>query len=173
MIRYRLTPPTTRRCIGVDPSIGDGETSDECGIVGVGLADDKNLDVLGDWSIRASPLRWAKEVVRAYHEIDADYIVIEENAGGKALLKQNIDQVERGLPIRTVWAKESKEQRASNPSLRYELGQVYHTYPMPDLEDQLCTWIPGEGPSPDRLDALVWGVKSLSGPQFSMNIEVL
>ena len=56
MIRYRLTPPTTRRCIGVDPSIGDGETSDECGIVGVGMADDKNLDVLGDWSIRASPL---------------------------------------------------------------------------------------------------------------------
>ena len=29
MIRYRETPPTTRRCIGVDPSLGDGETSDD------------------------------------------------------------------------------------------------------------------------------------------------
>ena len=47
MIRYRKAPPTTRRCIGVDPSIGDGETSDECGIVGAGLADDGKVDVLG------------------------------------------------------------------------------------------------------------------------------
>ena len=68
MIRYRETPPTTRRCIGVDPSIGDGETSNECGIVGVGLADDQNLDVLGDWSVRASPLKWARQVVRAYQD---------------------------------------------------------------------------------------------------------
>ena len=166
MIRYRETPNTTRRVIGVDPSIGDGETSDECGIVGVGLADDGKLDVLGDWSVRASPLKWARQVVRAYHEIEADYIVIERNVGGRALLKMNLDQIEPGLPIRDVWAKESKEQRASNPALKYELGQVYHAYPMPDLEDQLCTWIPGEGPSPDRLDALVWAIRSLTSPQI-------
>ena len=49
MIRYRETSFTTRRWIGVDPSIGVSETSDECGIVGVGLADDGQLDVLGDW----------------------------------------------------------------------------------------------------------------------------
>ena len=29
-------PALTRKVIGVDPSLGDGETSDECGIVGVG-----------------------------------------------------------------------------------------------------------------------------------------
>ena len=173
MIRCRETPPTTRRCIGVDPSLGDGETSDECGIVGVGLADDGKLDVLGDWSVRASPLKWARQVVRAYHEIEADYIVIERNAGGRALLKANIDSVEAGLPIRDVWAKEAKEMRASNPALKYELGQVYHAKPMPELEDQLCTWIPGEGPSPDRLDALVWAIRSLAAPQFKMSMEVL
>ena len=173
MIRYRETPPTTRKVIGVDPSIGDGETSDECGIVGVGLADDGKLDVLGDWSVRASPLKWARQAVRAYHEIEADYIVIERNAGGKALLKMNLDSVEAGLPIRAVWAKESKEMRASNPALKYELGQVYHAKPMPELEDQLCTWIPGEGPSPDRLDALVWAVRSLATPQYRIAMEVL
>ena len=63
--------------------------------------------------------------------------------------------------------------RASNPALKYELGQVFHAKPMPDLEDQLCTWIPGEGPSPDRLDALVWGIRSLTSPQFHMKMEVL
>ena len=173
MIRYREPPNTTRRVIGVDPSLGDGETSDECGIVGVGLAEDGNLDVLGDWSVRASPLKWARRVVRAYYEIEADYIVIERNAGGKALLKMNLDQVEPGLPVRDVWAKEAKEQRASNPALKYELGQVYHAKPMPEMEDQMCTWIPGEGPSPDRLDALVWAIRSLTTPQFAMKIEVL
>ena len=29
-------PALTRKVISVDPSLGDGETSDECGIVGVG-----------------------------------------------------------------------------------------------------------------------------------------
>ena len=173
MIRYRETPPTTRRCIGVDPSIGDGETSDECGIVGVGLADDGKLDVLGDWSVRASPLKWAKQVVKAYHEIEANYIVIERNAGGRALLKANIDSAEAGLPIRTVWAKEAKEMRASNPALKYENDEVFHARPMPDLEDQLCNWIPGEGPSPDRLDALVWAVRSLTRPPYRIAMEML
>ena len=95
--------------------------------------------------------------MKAYHEIEADYIVIERNCRRVGLLlKANIDSVEAGLPIRTVWAKEAKEHAGlANPALKYELGQVYHAKPMPELEDQLCTWIPGEGPSPDRLDALV------------------
>ena len=173
MIRYRETPATMRRVIGVDPSLGDGEEADECGIVGVGLADDGKLDVLGDWSVRASPLKWARQVIRAYHEIKANYIVIESNAGGKVLLKMNLDQVEPDLPIRDVWAKESKEMRASNASLRYENHQVFHARPMPDLEDQLCTWIPGEGKSPDRLDALVHAIRSLTTPQYRNVMEVL
>ena len=166
-------PALTRKVIGVDPSLGDGETSDECGIVGVGQGDDGKLYVLGDWSVRALPLKWARQVVRAYHEIKADYILIERNAGGRALLKANIDSVEAGLPIRSVWAKETKDMRASNPALKYELGEVYHAKPMSELEDQLCTWIPGEGPSPDRLDALVWAVRSLTMPQYRIAAEVL
>ena len=174
MIRYRETPTTTRRCVGVDPSLGDGETSDECGIVGVGLGEDGNLDVLGDWSVRASPLKWAKQVVRAYHETEADYIVLERNAGGLPLLKANLDSVETGLPIRDVWAREAKEMRASNPALLYELGKVYHAKPFPTLEDQMATWVPSEpGASPDRVDALVWAIRSLTAPQFKISMEVL
>ena len=168
-----ILPALTRKVIGVDPSLGDGETSDECGIVGVAQGDDSKLYVLGDWSVRASPLGWARQVVRAYHEIKADYIVIERNAGGKALLKANIDSVQAGLRVRDVWAKEAKEMRASNPALKYELGEVFHAEPMPELEDQLCTWIPGEGPSPDRLDALVWAIRSLTMPKYRIAAEVL
>ena len=29
------------------------------------------------------------------------------------------------------------------------------------LEDQLCSWVPGESESPDRLDALVWALTEL------------
>ena len=33
----------------------------------------------------------------------------------------------------------------------------------PDLEDQLCGWVPDTGEaSPDRLDALVWALTALS-----------
>ena len=173
LIAPEKLPPLTRRVIGVDPSIGDGETSDECGIVGVGQGDDGNLYVLGDWSLRATPLKWAKQVVKAYRAIGADYVVIERNAGGRALLRANIDAVEAGLTIRTVWAKDKKEMRASNPALMYENEEVYHFRHMPELEDQLCTWIPGEGDSPDRLDALVWAIRSLTMPQFKPSMEVL
>ena len=172
VIRYKEPPPLTRVVIGVDPSIGDGETSNECGIVAVGLGDDGNYYVLGDYSKRATVGEWARRTVAAYHERKADYMAVERNAGGRALLKQNIDLVEPGLNFRDVWASESKEMRASNPALKYELGQVYHARPFPELEDEQCTWIPGESPSPNRIDALVWGIKSLAERKFRLAAEV-
>lgn len=38
----------------------------------------------------------------------------------------------------------------------YEQGRMHHVGSLPELEDQLTTWIPEESPdSPDRVDALV------------------
>jgi phage terminase large subunit-like protein len=34
---------------------------------------------------------------------------------------------------------------------------VHHVGVHVELEDQLCSWVPGLA-SPDRLDALVWGI---------------
>ncbi|MFA7122166.1 MAG: ATP-binding protein, partial [Bacilli bacterium] len=31
----------------------------------------------------------------------------------------------------------------------------------PDLEDQMCEWVPGDD-SPDRMDALVWAITELA-----------
>lgn len=42
----------------------------------------------------------------------------------------------------------------------YEQGKVHHVGYFGELEDQLCTWVPGEK-SPDRLDALVWALTEL------------
>jgi phage terminase large subunit-like protein len=44
----------------------------------------------------------------------------------------------------------------------YEQSKVFHTEPMPELEDQMCNWDPREGgASPDRIDALVWAITDL------------
>ena len=173
MIVYRDPPALTKVVVGVDPSLGDGETSDECGIVVVGVGEDGNKYVLGDYSKRTSPMGWARQVVRAYTKHNADFMVVERNAGGRALLKQNIDLVQKGLSFRDVWASQNKQARADNPALQYELGQVFHAEPMPALEDQLCTWIPGEGPSPDRLDALVHAIRSLEERRFRIGGQVV
>ena len=39
----------------------------------------------------------------------------------------------------------------------YEQGRVHHVGLFPELEDQMVSWVPGEGDSPDRIDALVHG----------------
>ena len=42
----------------------------------------------------------------------------------------------------------------------YEQGRVHHVGAFPELEDQLCEWVPGEK-SPDRLDAMVHALTEL------------
>ncbi len=45
----------------------------------------------------------------------------------------------------------------------YEQQRAHHVgSPLSGLEDQMCGWCPTEpGPSPDRVDALVWTVTEL------------
>lgn len=44
----------------------------------------------------------------------------------------------------------------------YEQRRVHHVGIFHEMEDQLCGWDPAEGgPSPDRLDALVWAMSEL------------
>jgi phage terminase large subunit-like protein len=44
----------------------------------------------------------------------------------------------------------------------YEQGRVHHVGLFGDLEEQVCSWVPGQGQSSDRLDAPVWPVWSLT-----------
>jgi phage terminase large subunit-like protein len=50
----------------------------------------------------------------------------------------------------------------------YEQGQVHHVGAMPLLEEQMTTYVPGDGDSPDRMDAAVWAITLLkSGGGFA------
>ena len=61
-----------------------------------------------------------------------------------------------------VVATRGKAIRAEPVSALYEQGRVKHLGNLSALEDQLCEWNPAEsGPSPDRLDAMVWALTEL------------
>ncbi|MBK9462253.1 MAG: DNA-packaging protein [Sphingobacteriales bacterium] len=64
------------------------------------------------------------------------------------------------LPIQTVRAARGKYTRAEPIAALYEQGKVVHVGVHSALEDQLCTWTPGDS-SPDRLDALCWAAWAL------------
>jgi hypothetical protein len=65
-----------------------------------------------------------------------------------------------------VHASRGKSARAEPVALLYEAGKIRHAGAFPALEDELCGLQMGggyEGPgrSPDRADALVWGLTEL------------
>ena len=71
-----------------------------------------------------------------------------------------------GLPVRLVHASRGKVARAEPVAALYEQGRVHHVGSLPKLEDQMCEWDPtGGGDSPDRMDALVWGVTAIMDAQ--------
>ncbi len=63
--------------------------------------------------------------------------------------------------VRLIHANRSKQARAQPVAALYEQGKVSHTAVFDDLETQLTTWTPEDGPSPDRLDALVYALTEL------------
>lgn len=146
--------------IGVDPKVNAGADS-ETGIVVAAAGSDGKYYVLDDASINDVPERWARQVVSTYHKWKADRIIVERNQGGD-MVAAMLRAVDAHLPITEVYATKGKYTRAEPVSALYEQGRVKHVGAFPKLEDQLCTWMPGED-SPDRLDALVWAVTNLTG----------
>ena len=73
-----------------------------------------------------------------------------------------ISTIDKRVPFKSVTASRGKATRAEPISSLYEQLLIHHVGELPELEDQLCDWVPGETPkSPDRLDALVWGFTEL------------
>lgn len=166
-------PDLDHLVVAIDPAGSTGESSSETGIMVVGRApltvDGETLPhffVLDDLSGRYTPNAWANVAIEAYYEFDGDYVIGERNNGGD-MVESNLMNSDDTVPIDTVWASRGKVPRAQPVANLYEQGRVHHvvgTGPeakpkFRDLEDQLCQWEPGAGmPSPDRLDALVWGI---------------
>jgi phage terminase large subunit-like protein len=118
--------------------------------------------VLDDASGIYSPAQWAARAIELYDRWDADFIVGEVNNGGD-LVERNV-HVERDdpPPFRAVHASRGKQVRADPISALYEQGRVHHLGCLGKLEDQMCAWDPAnDADSPDRVDALVWGISFL------------
>ena len=142
----------------------DSRKRDEWGIVGEGVAhyDGKpHVYVLEDASQQCSPEEAAQAVVMLYHKLGADSIVAESNNGGE-MVALTIHTVDRNVPVKLVHASRGKQARAEPISAIYQQNRAHHVGRFSRLEDELCQWEPG-GPSPNRLDALVWGATELIG----------
>lgn len=158
--RVTDVPDLRRLVVAVDPAASSGEDAAETGIVVVGVDTRGVAYVLDDRSLRATPNEWASAAVAAYHQHKADTIVAEANQGGD-MVRQVLQTVDQRAPVKLVRATRGKRTRAEPVAALYEQGRVHHVGFFPDLEDQLCSWVPDVGTSPDRLDALVWAVTDL------------
>lgn len=166
-------PDLYRIVVGVDPQASTGQT----GIVVVGAGhpngggEDPHGYTLDDATTKvgASTYTWGAAVVAAYHKWDADTIVGEVNNGGDM-----IEHVIRSIPggkhvnYKTVRATRGKYTRAEPVATLYEndeernkIARGHHVGYFSDLEDELCSWVPGDE-SPNRLDAKVWGYTELN-----------
>ena len=148
----------SRVVVGVDPK-ASAEADSETGIVVVGLGQDGRGYVIADYSIDGTPEQWAQRVAYAYETHSADRVIVEVNQGGD-MVSSVLRATGVRLPIQTVRASRGKYTRAEPIAALYEQGKVVHVGVHSALEDQLCTWTPGDS-SPDRLDALCWAAWAL------------
>lgn len=160
-------PPGMRRIVvSIDPSGTRGAEdtrSDSVGIVVVGEGFDGHAYVLDDLTTNLGPAGWGRVAVTAYHHWKADSIIAERNFGG-AMVEHVIRTSDARVPYREVVASRGKAVRAEPVSTLYERGMVHHIKRFSDLEEQMVNFSSagylGEK-SPDRVDAMVWGVSDL------------
>jgi phage terminase large subunit-like protein len=158
-------PPLIRIVVGVDPAGTANLKSDETGIIAVGIGADKNLYVLDDSSGRYSPAGWAGRANSLYEDLSADAIVPEKNYGGEMVKHTLETSGYGGARIILVNSRRGKALRAEPIVALYEKHRVFHVGKQGDLallEDEQTTWVPGEGDSPNRVDALVHACTELA-----------
>lgn len=160
--RARVAQPNAMRriVIAIDPAVSTNAQSDETGIIAVGVDNFMHGYILGDASGVYSPLTWAAKAIAQHDTLGADCIVCEVNNGGD-LVEANLRAAGFRGKVKKVHASRGKQTRAEPIAAFYEQGKVHHVGTFADLETQLTTWSPQTDDSPDRLDALVWGLSEL------------
>lgn len=162
----RITDPSTlpemvRIVIAIDPSVSADNADAATGMVACGLGTDGHGYALEDGSLeKPTPEQWARRAVQLYNDHDADRILAEVNNGGD-LVEANIRTVDPKISYKEVRATRGKEIRAEPIAALVEQGRIHHVGNLAQLEDELCSWEPGIGKSPNRLDAYVWGFTEL------------
>lgn len=152
-----------RIVVSIDPAGTANRRSDETGIVVAGKRG-QNAWVIHDGSGKYSPQGWATEALHLYRLYNADAIVVEKNYGGdmvKEVLTRAVRESEEVPRILVKQATRSKQLRAEPIVSLYEQTRVYHWGDLAELENEMLTWVPGQGDSPNRVDALVWALTEL------------
>jgi phage terminase large subunit-like protein len=163
-LRVRKAPDDLEEIVvAVDPAVSSSDQADETGIVVIGRSEQKEGYVLADLSGHYAPSEWAHKVVEAFRRHEANLVVAETNQGGE-MVRDMLRQIDPSLPVKMVVAKRGKYQRAEPAAALYEQSRVHHVGCHAALEDQMCTFtsdIDRRLGSPDRVDALVWGLTHL------------
>lgn len=169
-------PELKQTVITMDPgATGEG---DETGLLAVARGYDETDYVLADWTCSLVGNAAARKAWQMFLAYGATWLVVETNMGKKWLIQVLADAYKEmqkeGLfppgppPIKEVTSLAGKKLRAEPVAARYEQGRVKHVGTFVELEDQQCTWIPGEGKSPDRIDALVQAGLFLMGKESNL-----
>lgn len=190
-----------RVVVAVDPTRSDAPR-DEAGIVVCAMGEDGIVYVLADASLRGSPEQWARRAIEQALLYRAEGIVIEVNRLGEKVRQtiQTTDAdmrrreqrerlvgggqtpaaaARRAVPVLEVTASDGKLTRAEPVATLYARGRVRHVveggnrgkYEL--LEAEMCGFDPRlRQPSPNRMDALVWGVTELTVGSGRVRISV-
>ena len=166
-VRPEDLPEMRRIVVAIDPmASADGAKKrkvfvPETGIVVCGLGADGHGYVLADHSVTGTPDKWASRAIMAYKDWEADKVVAEVNQGGD-MVEDVFKTRDPNIFVKQVRATRGKYTRAEPIQGLYEQQRIHHCGFFPKLEDQLCNWESKRGePSPDRLDAMVWGMTEL------------
>lgn len=153
----------------LDPAVSEEKKADETGLIALGRIQDEAY-VIGDYSLKESPLKYARKLVDVSYDHNARVWVMEDNLAGpliKGVLQGALNERHSQIRIKTVHARGSKAARAEPVAALYEAGKVHHLAQdpgVPDLrklEKQMTTWDPTKKKSPDRIDAIVHGITYL------------
>lgn len=156
--------------VAVDPAVTNNKNSDETGIIVISIDANGVGIVEADYTIKSSPNGWATVVVNAFHKHEANYVVAETNQGGD-LVSTIIHSIDRSIKIKTVHASKGKFARAEPVAALYEQGKMAHCEGLELLENEMCEWVSMQSTeSPNRIDALVWGVVALGLTTFRTSI---
>jgi phage terminase large subunit-like protein len=169
--RVPAMPKSLQRvATAIDPAVTSGEDSDETGIVTGGRTDEghcphcgpldpgiRHAFVFADRSGRYRPAEWANVAIGLHDSFEGDRVIGEVNNGGD-LVESNLRAVDPSVPYTAVHASRGKRTRAEPVAALYEQHRVHHVgdLKLAELEDQMTSWVPDAGASPDRVDAVVW-----------------
>lgn len=173
-------PELDRIVVTVDPAVTSGEDADATGLAVVGRgpapigwqpppgAVDKavamaapHLYVLHSEQDRWTPTEAMGRALELLLLYGADEVVVETNNGGDylgAVLLAVADAAGVAVKMHTVTATKHKVTRAEPTVALYQQRRAHHIGKHEALEDQLVSYTGGsKDPSPDLMDALVWG----------------